>query len=165
MGNRRPKGIGIDTASIDYGQSSDFMTHQIMGKNNVWGLENLNNLNGLPHNNFEIFNMVHKLREGSGGPSRVIAVLHPDTLSRLRQEPHLHGLPSPRSHSWPRNSPTSRCYTCGKVQCKHYPRWEICTCNCLCCFKHYGIEIYILSTAECNNQAEWTTHHWLKYWI
>ena len=81
MGNRRPKGIGIDTASIDYGQSSDFKTHQIMGKNNVWGLENLNNLNGLPHNNFEIFNMVHKLREGSGGPSRVIAVLHPATLS------------------------------------------------------------------------------------
>ena len=52
-----------------------------MGENNVWGLENLNNLNGLPHNNFEIFNMVHKLREGSGGPSRVVAVLHPDSLS------------------------------------------------------------------------------------
>ena len=61
-----------------------------MGKNNVWGLENLNNLNGLPHNNFEIFNMVHKLREGSGGPSRVIAIqtiqLHPDSLSSAQTQ-------------------------------------------------------------------------------
>ena len=72
---RKPKGIGIDTASIDYGQSSDFESHQIMGKRNVWGLENLNNLADLPSTGFQVYNMVHFLKEGSGGPSRVVAAI------------------------------------------------------------------------------------------
>ena len=72
--NRNPLGIGIDTASIDRGQSTEFKTHRVMGKNNVWGLENLNNLDILPKNqSFTVHNMVLKLKDGSGGPSRVFA--------------------------------------------------------------------------------------------
>ncbi len=29
---------------MDYGQSRDFQVHQILGKANIWGLENLANL-------------------------------------------------------------------------------------------------------------------------
>ena len=41
-------GTGVDTASVDYGQSKTFKTHQVFGANNIWGLENLNNVNKLP---------------------------------------------------------------------------------------------------------------------
>ena len=41
-------GTGVDTASVDFGQSKKFTTHQIFGANNIWGLENLNNVNKLP---------------------------------------------------------------------------------------------------------------------
>ena len=70
---RAPLGVGIDTPSIDYGQSVDFLTHQVLGEYNVWGLENLNNLGGLPSKGFTVHNMVYKLKDGSGGPSRVLA--------------------------------------------------------------------------------------------
>ena len=74
MQNRNIYGAGIDTASIDYGQSRDFKTHQIFAANNIWNLENLNNVDKLPAKGFNVYNMVYKGREGSGGPSRVIAV-------------------------------------------------------------------------------------------
>ncbi len=41
-------GVGLDTPSIDFGQSSDFETHQILGAANVWALENVANLHLLP---------------------------------------------------------------------------------------------------------------------
>ena len=60
---------------MDYGQSKNFETHQIFGANNIWGLENLNNVNKLPPNGFTLYNMPYKSKEGSGGPSRVVAIL------------------------------------------------------------------------------------------
>ena len=68
-------GTGVDTASGDYGQSRDFKTHQIFGEHNNWGIENLNNVDKLPPKGFLLYNMVTKIRDGSGGPSRVIAIL------------------------------------------------------------------------------------------
>ena len=62
--------MGVDTPSTDYGQSKDFKTHQILGSANVWGLENVGNLDELPPKGFTILNMVYKLKEGSGAPSR-----------------------------------------------------------------------------------------------
>ncbi len=44
---RHVVGVGLDTPSIDYGQSSDFECHQIFGEANVWGLENVANLHML----------------------------------------------------------------------------------------------------------------------
>ena len=63
-------GLGVDTPSTDFGQSKDFKTHQILGSANVWGLENVANLDVLPPKGFTILNMVYKLKDGSGAPSR-----------------------------------------------------------------------------------------------
>ena len=71
----------MDTPSVDYGQSSDFKTHRIFGAQNVWGLENLHNVDKLPPKGFTIYNMAYKSNEGSGGPSRVIAVLNSSFVS------------------------------------------------------------------------------------
>ena len=73
---REVVGVAIDTPSTDRGQSRTFSTHQVLGEANVWGLENLANSDQLPAKGFMIYNMVHKLEGGSGGPSRVVAVLN-----------------------------------------------------------------------------------------
>ena len=67
--------ISIDTASIDYGQSKDFIVHQIAAKHNIPGLENLTNLEQLPATGFTLIALPMKIEGGSGGPVRVIAVL------------------------------------------------------------------------------------------
>ena len=77
--NRNIYGIGVDTPSTDYGQSKDFKTHKIISAKNIWGLENLNNVEKLPSHGFTLYNMVQKVQVGSGGPSRVIAVLNSDS--------------------------------------------------------------------------------------
>ena len=77
--NRVIYAIGVDTASVDFGQSKDFQSHQIFYQKNIWGLENLKNVDKLPAKGFMIYNMVYKSRDGSGGPSRVIAVLKDDS--------------------------------------------------------------------------------------
>ena len=46
-------GVGVDTPSIDYGQSRDFTSHVIFNSNNVWGLENLKNTHMLPPKGFK----------------------------------------------------------------------------------------------------------------
>jgi len=73
--NRNIVGLAIDTPSTDIGQSRDFKTHQILGEANIWGLENLARTDELPSRGFVVYNMVHKLEDGSGGPTRVIAIL------------------------------------------------------------------------------------------
>lgn len=73
---REVVGVAIDTPSTDRGQSRTFSTHQVLGEANVWGLENLANSDKLPAKGFMIYNMVHKLVGGSGGPTRVVAVLN-----------------------------------------------------------------------------------------
>ena len=48
MGPRYVAGAATDTASMDYGQSSDFEVHQILGEANIWAVENLANAEALP---------------------------------------------------------------------------------------------------------------------
>jgi len=78
---RNVVGVAIDTPSTDRGQSKKFLTHQVLGKHNVWGLENLANSDKLPSRGFTVYNMVHKLEGGSGGPTRVVAVLDHDVAT------------------------------------------------------------------------------------
>ena len=73
--HREPKAVGIDTPSIDYGRSSDFMTHRILMEKNIPAFENLANLDQLPIEGFEIIALPMKIRGGSGGPLRIIAGL------------------------------------------------------------------------------------------
>ncbi len=72
---RGAKMIGVDTASIDYGQSKNFIVHQIAGAHNISGLENLTNLGRLPPKGAVVMALPMKIGEGSGGPVRVIAMI------------------------------------------------------------------------------------------
>ena len=72
---RRVAALGLDTASIDYGPSKDFIVHQIANGANVPGLENLANLDPLPETGAWIVALPMKIAGGSGGPLRAIALL------------------------------------------------------------------------------------------
>jgi kynurenine formamidase len=65
--------LGVDTASLDYGQSEEFMVHRVAGKANVAGLENLTNLDELPATGARVIALPMKIAEGSGGPVRAVA--------------------------------------------------------------------------------------------
>lgn len=67
--------LGVDTASIDYGQSSDFPVHRVAAAKNVAGLENLTNLGSLPRAGFYVVALPVKIEGGSGGPVRVVAMV------------------------------------------------------------------------------------------
>ncbi|AVP99429.1 cyclase [Ahniella affigens] len=69
--------LGVDTASIDIGQSKDFQVHRIAAAKNVAGLENLNGLDRLPPVGASVVALPMKIEGGSGGPVRVIALLPP----------------------------------------------------------------------------------------
>ncbi|WP_242084792.1 cyclase family protein [Aestuariivivens sediminis] len=73
--HRNIHAIGIDTPSIDYGQSTDFQSHVILLGNNIPAFENLTNLNALPANQFVVFALPIKIKGGSGGPLRIIALI------------------------------------------------------------------------------------------
>jgi kynurenine formamidase len=67
--------LGVDTASIDIGQSRDFQVHRIAAARNVAGLENLAALDQLPPTGATVIALPMKIEGGSGGPVRVIALL------------------------------------------------------------------------------------------
>lgn len=67
--------LGVDTASIDYGASEDFIVHQIAMTDNVGGLENLKGLDRLPSTGFTVLALPMKIEGGSGGPVRVVALI------------------------------------------------------------------------------------------
>jgi kynurenine formamidase len=67
--------LGVDTASIDYGRSRDFMVHRIAMGGNVPGLENLTNLDQLPAVGATVIALPMKIEGGSGGPVRAIALV------------------------------------------------------------------------------------------
>jgi kynurenine formamidase len=67
--------LGIDTASIDYGRSQDFIVHRVAAARNVPGLENLTNLDRLPARGATVVALPIKIEGGSGGPVRVIALV------------------------------------------------------------------------------------------
>jgi kynurenine formamidase len=72
---RKVAAIGLDTASIDYGPSTNFIVHQIAMGANVPGFENLTNLDQLPARGAFVIALPMKIAGGSGGPLRVIALI------------------------------------------------------------------------------------------
>jgi kynurenine formamidase len=72
--DRRVAALGVDTASIDYGRSTDFIVHRIAAARNVPGLENLTNLDRLPPRGATVIALPMKIEGGSGGPVRVVAL-------------------------------------------------------------------------------------------
>lgn len=71
--NRTIRGVGIDTPSVDYGPSRDFRTHRILYEHNLYGLENVANLDKLPVKGATVYAIPMKIRGGSGGPCRIFA--------------------------------------------------------------------------------------------
>ncbi|GHB69932.1 cyclase [Persicitalea jodogahamensis] len=72
--SRKIKAVGIDVASIDYGQSKDFKTHQIFYGANIPGFENVANLDKL--RGAYIVALPMKIKGGSGAPLRIVAWLN-----------------------------------------------------------------------------------------
>lgn len=73
--NRTIKAIGLDTPSIDYGQSTLFESHRILFDKQIPAFENLDSLDSLPLNNFIVIALPMKIRGGSGGPLRIVAIV------------------------------------------------------------------------------------------
>jgi kynurenine formamidase len=67
--------LGIDTASIDYGRSTDFQVHRVAAARNVPGFENLTSLDRLPPRGAFVIALPMKIEGGSGGPLRAIALV------------------------------------------------------------------------------------------
>jgi kynurenine formamidase len=76
INNRNIHAIGIDTPSIDYGQSQLFKTHVNLMSENIPAFENLTNLDKLPNKGFYIVALPMKIKGGSGAPLRIIAFLN-----------------------------------------------------------------------------------------
>jgi kynurenine formamidase len=73
--SRKVSILGIDTASIDYGPSQDFLAHRIAAEQGVTNLENLTNLDELPATGAIVMALPMKIGGGSGGPVRVVALI------------------------------------------------------------------------------------------
>src|SRR5213596_3524983 len=67
--------VGIDTPSIDYGQSSTFDTHQTLLAADIPAFENVAHLSALPATGAFVIALPMLIRGGSGGPLRIVAVL------------------------------------------------------------------------------------------
>jgi kynurenine formamidase len=72
---RRVRMVGIDTASIDHGQTQTYPTHVRLFRDNVPALENVANTEKLPAINFRVVALPMKIGGGSGAPCRVVAVV------------------------------------------------------------------------------------------
>jgi kynurenine formamidase len=71
---RKVKALGLDTASIDYGQSAKYESHQILYGRDIPAFENLTNLDRLPPRGAFIVALPMKIKGGSGAPLRAIAM-------------------------------------------------------------------------------------------
>jgi kynurenine formamidase len=72
---RKVAALGVDTASIDHGPSTDFIVHRIASAANVPGLENLTRLEDVPETGAWILALPMKIAGGSGGPVRIVALV------------------------------------------------------------------------------------------
>jgi kynurenine formamidase len=72
---RGVRAVGIDTPSMDYGQSSTYPTHQVLSAANIPAFENVANLDQLPETGSFVVALPMKIRGGSGGPLRIVALV------------------------------------------------------------------------------------------
>jgi kynurenine formamidase len=72
---RNIRAVGIDTASIDHGQTQTYPTHQRLFRNGVPALENVAALDKLPADKFRVVALPMKIKSGSGAPCRIVALL------------------------------------------------------------------------------------------
>ena len=75
VANRQIRAIGIDTASIDYGQSTQYESHRTLFERDIPAFENLTSLERLPVRGANVIALPMKIGGGSGAPLRAIAIL------------------------------------------------------------------------------------------
>jgi kynurenine formamidase len=73
--NRQIRAVGIDTASIDHGPSTQYESHRILFEREIPAFENLANLERLPTRGAVVVALPMKIGGGSGAPLRAIAFL------------------------------------------------------------------------------------------
>jgi len=73
--NRKINAFGLDTPSIDYGQSASFMVHRILFDHGLTAYENVAKLDQLPPTGSYIIALPMKIKGGSGSPLRIVAIL------------------------------------------------------------------------------------------
>jgi kynurenine formamidase len=67
--------IGVDTLSLDPGNSADFAVHFSWLPGGRYGIENLANLDQMPAKGATVFVGAPKHKGGTGGPARIMAVM------------------------------------------------------------------------------------------
>src|SRR5437879_613935 len=72
---RKVNAVGVDTPSLDNGQSTTFGVHRRLFASNVPGFENVANLDRLPATGAFVIALPMKIKGGSGGPLRSVALL------------------------------------------------------------------------------------------
>ncbi len=75
VSDRNIDALGIDTPSIDSGQSTLYETHQVLDEANIPGLENVAALGRLPPTGAYVIALPMKIGGGSGGPLRMVGVI------------------------------------------------------------------------------------------
>lgn len=70
---REVAAVGIDTPSIDYGQSTGFESHVVLYSADVPGFENVARLDALPAVGSRVVALPMKIQGGSGAPLRIVA--------------------------------------------------------------------------------------------
>jgi kynurenine formamidase len=75
LASRRIDAVGLDTPSLDHGPSTDFIAHRILSDANIYGLENVANLDRLPATGATVIALPMKIKGGSGAPARIVAIL------------------------------------------------------------------------------------------
>jgi kynurenine formamidase len=75
VSERAIKAVGIDTASIDFGQSTLFESHRVLFEKNIPAFENVAGLDQLPPRGAYVVALPMKIKGGSGGPLRIVAWL------------------------------------------------------------------------------------------
>ena len=68
-------GITVDTLSLDHGISADFGVHYSWLPAGRWGIENIANLDAVPASGATLVVGAPKIREGTGGPCRIFAMV------------------------------------------------------------------------------------------
>lgn len=71
---RKVAGVGIDTASLDHGPSREFWAHRILNGAGIYGLENVARLDQVAETGWTVIALPMKIKGGSGGPARIIAI-------------------------------------------------------------------------------------------
>ena len=73
--NSTAKAIAVDTLSLDFGASPDFIVHRTWLATGRYGIEGVANLDKVPASGATIVVGAPKVRGGTGGPARVLALI------------------------------------------------------------------------------------------